>query len=71
MDNKFDKFVEELKELQDKYNIYLQAEYQEDWDEDYFGDMHCYGTHAYLVAYNEDVDEVYVVPEDCYDSSSS
>lgn len=63
MDNKFNRFFEELKELQDKYEIYLQPDYKEDWEEDWEGDMQYIGVIPYLTAYDESTDELIVVPE--------
>ena len=47
-----EKFLNELNSLQDKYGIYIDADYEEDWE--YSWDrMDCIGVNAHVVFVNK------------------
>lgn len=52
-------FMKELDELQEKYKIYISADYNEDCDYDYEGNMHPSGFgESYLVFLDENGYEI-------------
>lgn len=56
-ENVIDEFLDELRKLQDKYDVYIFADAYEEWDEDYNGDLFCLGFNPYLcVEYNNGKD---------------
>lgn len=63
MDDKFDKFIHEIKTVQDKYKMYIEPEWEEDWDEDIDGNIINIGCRTFLMVYDYENDKLFVVPE--------
>jgi hypothetical protein len=62
--SKFDSFMEELNNLQEKYNIYIHAEYEEELDYGWDEELYISGVNSYLAYYDSNgmpiaTDEVY------------
>lgn len=47
-----EKFLKELNALQDKYGIYIDADYKEDWEYSW-DSMSCIGVDAYVIFVNK------------------
>lgn len=67
MNSRLNEFLEEVKELQDKYDMYIKAEYEELWEEDCNGDMYYFGGRSYLVVYDKEIGAEYIVSDDLDD----
>ena len=61
---KLNEFLKELKELQDKYSMYIKAEYEESWEEDCNGDMYLYEVCPYLSVYSEETGTEHIIRDD-------
>lgn len=52
--SKYEMFIEELNILQEKYNIYIQADYEEEIDYNWDEEPYVSGVHCYLAYYDSD-----------------